>query len=209
MGLVVKKKTGKKGLLGLWQIDEKADKYLSEADERPFANGRGVRRALQQSAARLTLSALLGQPGLEIFYDSYGKPFLAGQSCHISISHSHGKVAVIVEKDKPTGIDIELIRPKIIRIAEKFMSEEELASLPHGPQQRQEALFVYWCAKESLYKLYGKKELIFKKDLHIAPFRYEGSGRIRGCITRGSIKNTYDLVYEKAGEYMLAYVTYP
>jgi 4'-phosphopantetheinyl transferase len=44
-------------------------------------------------------------------------------SKHISISHSHDKLAIIVNEKEATGIDIELIRDKVLKIKHKFLSQ--------------------------------------------------------------------------------------
>jgi len=69
-----------------------------------------------------------------------------------------------------------------------------------------EQLYVYWGAKETLYKIYGKRALHFKEDLLIEPFEYKGKGVINGCISIGEMKETYLLQYEKICDYMLVYV---
>jgi hypothetical protein len=73
-----------------------------------------------------------------------------------------------------------------------------------------EQLTVYWCAKESLYKLYGKKELAFKENLKIEPFHYSEKGIIKGWIQKSAMKKAFAIQYEKLNSgddsYMLAYV---
>ncbi len=84
------------------------------------------------------------------------------------------------------------------------MSDHELENIK--PENHIEQLFVYWCAKEALYKYYGKKELIFKEQLLIDPFPYFGKGEIRGHIITESFVKTLQLNYEKFNDHMLVYV---
>ena len=88
------------------------------------------------------------------------------------------------------------------------MSDAELKSLQKKNQDEQ--LTVFWCAKESLYKLYGKKELAFKKNLIIEPFQYAEKGNIKGWIKNSSVNKSFALQYEKLNSgndnYMLVYV---
>ena len=88
------------------------------------------------------------------------------------------------------------------------MSDEELNSLQK--ENLEEQLTVFWCAKESLYKLYGKKELAFKENLLVEPFQYSGKGIIKGRIKKSAIQKSYSLQYEKLNlgddNYMLAYI---
>ena len=159
----------------------------------------------QQWLASRVLLRELAHNDAEIIYDEHNKPFVQDSKMSISLSHSYGLVALIIDLEKETGIDIELVKPKIERIADKFMSDEEMLHL--DKKNRIEALYVHWCAKEALYKLYGKKELIFKEDLPVSPFIYEGSGVIEGCVRTHDHDEKYRLRYEETGEHMLVYVS--
>ena len=64
----------------------------------------------------------VGYTDQDLFYDDYGKPHLKDGKC-ISITHSHNFSAIIVS-DKEVGIDIEMQREKIRRIAHKFIDYE-------------------------------------------------------------------------------------
>ncbi|MBQ0741343.1 4'-phosphopantetheinyl transferase superfamily protein, partial [Aquimarina celericrescens] len=78
---------------------------------------------------------------------------------HISITHSFEFTGVIVS-DKKVGIDIEKQREKIKLIAPKFTPIEEYKALGDGEDLIRK-LTIVWGAKESLYKLYGKRGLLF------------------------------------------------
>ena len=140
---------------------------------------------------------------LKISYDEFGKPYLINSSIKISISHAYEFVAILIDQNQETGIDIELIKPKIERISERFMSANELLSIN---KQSLEQLYVYWCAKEALYKLYGIKNLSFKENILIEDFEYTEKGKIIGKIINNSLNKYYMLCYEKINEYMLVYV---
>jgi phosphopantetheinyl transferase len=77
------------------------------------------------SAVFISVRKLLQEAGyndLDLYYDELGKPHLKDDK-YISISHSHHFSAIIVS-NKSVGIDIELQREKIIRIADKFVDQE-------------------------------------------------------------------------------------
>ena len=57
----------------------------------------------------------------QIKYDDKGKPYLKDDTRHISISHSHDKLAIIVNETEATGIDIELIRDKVLKIKHNLL----------------------------------------------------------------------------------------
>ncbi|MEM6299131.1 MAG: 4'-phosphopantetheinyl transferase superfamily protein, partial [Bacteroidota bacterium] len=84
---------------------------------------------------------------------------------HISLAHQGEWAAVILHPRKSVGIDLETPSPKIDRIAPRLFSEKEL-HWADTPERR----CMIWCAKEALYKWYGKRGLFFKEDLQIARF---------------------------------------
>ena len=89
-----------------------------------------------------------------LHYDAFGKPHLADGK-FISITHSHNFAAIAVG-DNPLGVDIEKERPKVQRIAPKFL---------HGSERMLEETDRFrttqWCIKEAAYKAFGKKGLSF------------------------------------------------
>jgi hypothetical protein len=55
---------------------------------------------------------------------------------------------------------------------------------------------IYWCAKESLVKIYGKKDLVFAENLEIMPFNLKTAGDITGKIIINDTKTTVPLYYQ-------------
>ena len=70
----------------------------------------------------------LGYTPAALHYDVFGKPHLADGK-FISITHSHNFAAIAVG-DNPLGVDIEKERPKVQRIAPKFLSPAKPAPHP-------------------------------------------------------------------------------
>ena len=68
-----------------------------------------------------------------------------------------------------------------------------------------EKLLIYWGAKESLYKIYGLKEVDFIKNLHIKPFIKHNLGTIIGTIDMLNFNQSFELNYLKMDDYMLVY----
>ena len=94
------------------------------------------------------------------------------------------------------GIDIELRRPKILRIAHKFCPgiSPELSEITHETVDQ----FTYvWTAKESIYKMPATPGLGFLRDIELSQWRTEGEVAIglpsemtpyvhaKGKITKG------------------------
>ena len=183
---------------------------LSHEDENALALITHEHRKKQWLSTRILLNELTGKNS-RIVYDEFGKPSVEKTSIHISLSHSHDLIAMVIDS-KRTGVDIELIKSKIQNIASKFMSGLELLSVLNQnretafPENRIEQLYVYWCAKEALYKLYGKKQLFFKENIIIHPFKYRIQGEITGEIITKSFHKKYKLHYEKINGYMMVYV---
>jgi len=180
----------KKGLFfGLLNLKEFADiKSLT------------VKRDIETEGKNYLISKLLDDTR-KIMYDDKGKPHLTDDTRHISVSHSHDKLAVIVNEHEATGIDIELIRNKVIKIRHKFLSRSELTEAGTDVEK----LLIYWAAKETLYKIYGLKEVDFITHLFVKPFNKHNLGTIIGEINLPGFKTTFELNYQVLDEYVLVY----
>jgi|ERR1051326_8670125 phosphopantetheinyl transferase (holo-ACP synthase) len=192
------KEAGRAGKIGLWHITEAVNELLvmknfSHEDLSHLNSFSYEHRKKEWLVSRILAGKILGVE-TEIIYDVHSKPFLKNNRKHISLSHSHDLLAVIID-EKETGIDVEQIKPNVLRIKEKFMSEQELKALERG--HKEEELTLYWCAKESLYKLYGKKQLRFKENLFVEPFEFLSKGKLMGEIILNSERRKYVLHYEK------------
>jgi 4'-phosphopantetheinyl transferase EntD len=126
-----------------------------------------VHRQREWLSVRVLLKNLLGEEK-QILYTDSGKPYLADASYHLSISHTKGYAAVIVDENDPVAIDIEHISPRVERIRSRFMSPEEEAHLSaiHPVVH----LLLHWSTKETLYKYLNEKDINFQSQLHIPPF---------------------------------------
>ena len=131
-------------------------------------------------ASRLLIKTLAEQFG--IFYegthkDEHGKAFLVNNNSHISITHTFDYVAVVINSDSAVGIDMEKVDEKLRRTAKKYLSDPEFT---HADDNLS-SLCTYWCAKEALYKLYGKKKISFKDSIYIKAFLAE-ENQIHGFL---------------------------
>ena len=123
--------------------------------------------------------------------DEFGKPFPTGHDLHLSLSHSFPYVAVLVDEKTSVGIDLEQPKEKLLRIASRVHHENELVDLGTDIVKH----CIYWCAKESLVKLYGKKDLIFAENMFIEPFQRKNEGDIQGKIIIGELETIIPLHY--------------
>lgn len=171
----------------------------------PLKGMKSKTRMLEWLSVRLLLYRLLNK-SCEISYEVNGKPRLHGIDAHISISHSKNKIALIINFQKPTGIDIQKISVKLDAIKHKFLHPEELSPTSSFSIEK---LCVYWSAKEAIYKVYGHPE-IFLRDIVLKDFEYDhrGSELFARLAIEGK-KESFKLKYETVEDYILAYVLNP
>ncbi|MBI1223710.1 MAG: 4'-phosphopantetheinyl transferase superfamily protein [Bacteroidetes bacterium] len=210
MGLLLKKTLENETVVGIWQMDEDPDFFRQKLDlqlveEQELAKLKG-RRRLEWLASRYLVHDMLISLGYEdrvpVLKDEFGKPHIWGTPFHLSFSHSHEMVAVILAKN-PAGIDIQHIVPKIEVLAKRFMGLAELGSLK--PETRLEHIHVYWGAKEALYKAHGRRELDFRSNIFIEPFDYQLVGSTSGSIEKDGEVWGFEVFYEKFGNYILVW----
>lgn len=120
-------------------------------------------------ASRILIKILVEQFGFHYegtHKDEHGKAFLVNNASHISITHTFDYVAAVINASAPVGIDMEKTSEKLQRTSGKFLAAPEFDHAENQP----EILCMYWCAKEAIYKLYGKKKISFKNSIYIKPF---------------------------------------
>ena len=188
--------------IALWKIEEDLAFFQSSFATSPDILDKNKR--LQWYASRYLVSNQLG-PKAIISKDEFGKPVLRNSKWHLSISHTPTFAAVMMHPSTPVGIDIEAATPKVIRIAHKFLRDDELQAIE--PEEQIDKLILYWSAKESLYKLYGKGGIEFKSQLLIEPFELRKQGQLNATIVVPGerIKNLL-VNYEFFDGHVLTYV---
>ena len=154
-------------------------------------------------ACRVAVRDLTIENGLVykgLIKDEYGKPHPIGDTtAYLSISHTSGWAAAVWHKNRPVGIDIEPIRDQFTRVVPRVLSDSEIAHAAGRPDR----LAVYWCAKECLYKLYGKRQLTFREHLHIDPFP-DGAEYLTGHVRLPNHEETLQIRCLKMGPGLLA-----
>ena len=163
----------------LWKITESLAELSAEVNLNPKNQQRfnGMKSELHQRAflSVRKLLQLKGYTDFDLDYDQFGKPHLKDGK-HISISHSH-EFATVIFSDEITGIDIELQRDKIIRIADKFV-EPEWEFLNKENQDYIRKLTVIWGVKESIFKIRNEAGISFKAHIHVHPFEIKDQSGI-------------------------------
>jgi 4'-phosphopantetheinyl transferase len=181
---------------GIWKIAEREEQLLdlvrdyesiSDTITHPekrleFIAGRVLARNLLEA---------LGKPFQGVTKDMFGKPFFKGNVYHLSLTHSYPYVAALVDARQSAGIDLEQIKKKLLKIGPRVLHPQELEDA--GGDQTKHCL--YWCAKEALVKIYGKKDLVFSQHLLIEPFQLEKQGILNGRIIVDNTETKVPLQY--------------
>ena len=139
-------------------------------------------------------------PDININYDENGKPYL-NKNKGISISHSNKMVGIGLSNEIDFGIDIQIKTDKIFNIQNKFLSKKEILQLT---SKNIESLTKIWSAKESIYKLLGKKGVSFSSDLEIDVSPKNNVFKT-GYYTNENNKIKFDLTYFSLDEYIICF----
>jgi len=143
-----------------------------------------------------------GYTDFDLYYDEFGKPHLTDDK-YISITHSHNFSAIIVS-NKTVGIDIELQREKIIRIADKFVDEEFGYLDKNDLDSYIKKLTVIWGAKEAIFKIRNEKGISFKDHIKIKSFRLDDT-KAKAELHFEGIVQDFDLFFEEMEGFGLVY----
>ena len=192
---------------GLWRIQEDEGTLAAEVPHDVVSDTlTNPLKRLEFVAGRALIKTLLATwklPYEGLRKDAFGKPFLVSSSIHISLSHSYPYVAAILHRSKNVGIDLEQPKMKLLRIAPRILATLELKDAGEDVVKH----CVYWCAKETLIKIYGKKDLIFSKNLCIDPFTMAERGLLIGRILAGDTETAIPLQYIVSGNFVVVVST--
>lgn len=184
----------------IWQVDEPEDWLLEQARLTQFEWMELERMKGNRRKEFLSGRMLLGHvgDGLRNFHchkDEYGKPHLQGHPWHISFSHSFQYSATIAGPGR-VGIDLEVIHPRVLKIADKFLRPEEKANwVAQGASLEQ--LLCIWGSKEALYKMWGKRGLDWKDHIVVPPFTFvPGNGSFTGYVHKHDLRMNAAIHYK-------------
>jgi len=182
----------KKITILVWEITESLEEIIVLGGSINTSNHTSEKRKKEHLVSRLLVNEIY--PTKTIIYNEFGAPELDNGK-HISISHSKELVAVILS-DKNTGLDIEQISEKSLRLASKFVSEKNLIKL------NKEKSTLIWCIKEAIYKWHQKGGVDFIKDIIITEFIAEEHGKVMAYFREKEL----NLNYIKINNHYLVYV---
>lgn len=195
--------------LAIWRLTEDIPQlsdmvFLHPEEKFTLRSYKNELRKKQWLAVR-ALVQLITPNSPMICYDEHGKPFFSNGDVHLSISHSGQFVAVILSRTIPAGIDIEVPRDKILRVASRFLSPSEALD-PQEPEYLNK-LTIHWCAKEAMYKMTGIPGLDLQNEIVISGFDYLCGtwGKCRGTILHGDHSTTFPVYFLVEAGFILAY----
>jgi 4'-phosphopantetheinyl transferase len=193
---------------GIWKIteDENTLQSLIGRDEVP-GNVSHLKKRLEFLAGRVLLKTLLKNWDLEyhgLTKDSFGKPFFNVQPLHLSLSHSFPFVAAVIDRANPVGIDLEQPKTKLLSIAPRVLSGNELIDAGNDITKH----CILWCAKECLVKVHGKKDLVFSKNIQIESFTRLPAGNLIGRIVARNSSQTVPMHYRVYDNFVIVVTTW-
>ena len=194
--------------LAIWKVEETEDSLWENVELTAHCQARfdGMKSKLHRRAflSIRHLLAIYGYTDFDLIYDANGKPHL--KDCKfISITHSHNFTGIIISKTEEVGIDIEMQRDKILRIAHKFTPIEEYRTLANTAAIIRK-LTIVWGAKESLYKIYSEKGLSFLHHIDVQDFIFDDSKTTAQITYKGNLSN-YGIHFLEFEDFTCVYAT--
>ena len=181
----------------LMEVDEnKADTYLSDLTAEEISKFHSIgheAKRLEFASSRSLRTSVFGCE--QIYYNEFGSPYIKDRG-FISLSHTHGLVALAHSMDFNVGLDVESIREKAQLLHPKFIHPSEKDFFDTSSIFDMSLL---WSFKETLFKLADRKGVHFSHDLII---RKEGD-RFYGTIHQYDVLHEYELIYQSFKQYLI------
>ena len=189
----------------IWNITESFEQLNQEVqlNEKNQLRLNNMKSEMHQRAflSIRKLLVLAGFSDFDLYYDEFGKPHLhqknnSADFAYVSITHSHHFSAIIVSNEQ-VGIDIEMQREKILKIAHKFVNDEELNRLQStNSTDFIKKLTVKWGAKEAIFKIRNEKGISFKEHINVQPFELNEEQVVAELHFNG-IQKKYSIHFEE------------
>lgn len=196
--------------LGVWKMEENLN--YEQFAYLPFYDrlmGLSENRRKETASVYSLLFAMTGNRNLGIGHEPSGKPYVEGYK--IGISHTNGFVSVILSTSCDVAVDIEYINTRVLRIADRFLREDEKPNALQFAKEKDEKghqdivpdvipTLLFWCAKETIYKLYSDERLTFQ-NIKIMDAEQGGALCGNNLITGESVRIDYTF----NNDYVLTY----
>jgi 4'-phosphopantetheinyl transferase len=190
----------------VWKITESYADLLDEVVLNETNHNRlSGMKSVSHQCGFLSVRKLLNESGyddFDLYYDEFGKPHLK-DGRHISITHSHQFSAIIIS-DQTVGIDIELQREKIIKIAHKFNDDDFHFLKVEKKEEYIRKLTIIWGIKESVFKIRNERGISFKEHIKVRAFEIEDSVTTAQLHFDGIFKD-FNICFEEIENFTLVY----
>jgi 4'-phosphopantetheinyl transferase len=208
--IIFSKNISSKTIITLWKIEESPSYFLDYLGINPIdlpelSNATHPVKQLEWLASRTCVKysvEALNHPYCGIAKDQHNNPYFIDNQGFVSLSHTNEYAVAVVSFEEEVGIDIEKISDKLSRVAHKFLSIPE--RLHAGDNLFK--MCIYWCAKESLYKWYGKKNLSFKENIYIESFEEKPSTLQGEIFVDGVLKTEHQLAVFYVEDFVITVV---
>jgi len=192
--------------LMVWQITESFENLysmvkLSDEDEATLKSFRFAPRKKEWLAVRVIVKQILGDD-FRIFYKKSGAPYFKDSKLYIGISHTNGFAGVSIAP-YPTALDMEKASPRIERVCQRFVRDDEMAYIPK--KRKIDYYNAIWAAKETLFKLFDRKDVVFKERFVIPPFTLAPEGEITANVNFDGIHSDVLMGYRETPYFTLIY----
>ena len=208
--IIFSKSISTKTIITLWKIEEPASYFLEYlginlVDLPERSNATHPVKQLEWLASRSCVKYTVEQlnytyRGIE--KDQHNNPYLIDIQGFVSLSHTNEYAVAVVSLEEEVGIDIERVSDKLSRVSHKFLSPSERRFAGNDLFK----MCVYWCAKESLYKWYGKKNLSFQENIYIEPFEEKPLTLQGEIFVNGVLKTEHQLAVFYVDDFVITVV---
>lgn len=190
----------------VWKITEPLEQLFEEVTLNSKCQSRieGMKSQLHQRGF-LSVRKLLNEAGytdFDLYYDEFGKPHLQDGK-HISITHSYQFSSIIISNEI-VGIDMELQREKIVRIADKFCDTEFQYLDRENTAEYIKKLTVIWGAKEAIFKIRNEKGISFKDHIAVSEFDLNQT-QVIANLHFGGLHKEFNIYFEEIEGFTLVY----
>ena len=176
--------------IAVWRLTEELSQLLAMWGDAPlpanFDKASSEKRKREILATALLLRRYWGYDTPLLHADN-GAPII--EQGNISISHTTTHVVAAFHPTRRIGVDIETLGTKVARVASRFMSSDELASLPDDTAEtsgdiscRLAAMHIAWSVKEAIYKIYPTA-VEFREDIILSPISHRLEGSTLATLT--------------------------
>ncbi len=192
--------------VGVWKITESFEELyamlnLSDEDKETLNSFRFEPRKKEWLAVRALVKVLLGDD-YRICYKESGAPFFKDKELYLGISHTNGFASVSIAP-YATALDMEKASPRIERVYKRFVREDEMSFIPD--LERIDYFNAIWTAKETLFKLFDRKDVVFKERFMISPFVLSDEGEITAHVNFDGMHSDVLMRYKVTPYFTLIY----